>query len=127
MAKTKTRRPGNKPATADVDELLGELPREELTHAVANPLAPNFVPKPAPTAELPIKRLSFELPLAQFRPEVRQFSHVEARLTPAQGRVLRRLFDALDRDHLRMANGQHVASAADCVRWLLDQFSERAE
>lgn len=98
----------------ELDELLDEAPPSSAGESEP--------PKPAAPVEIRIEQVTLEAPLAQFRPDVRQFNHVEARLDPAQAASLRRLYDALDRRHARMANGKHVASAADCVRWLLDQL-----
>jgi len=54
--------------------------------------------------------------------------HVEAQLKDVRQRAaLRRLRNALDRVGARLANGQRVASSADCVRWLLEQYAAAIE
>lgn len=48
-----------------------------------------------------------------------------ARLTPDQARALKLLRVNLCEQHCRMANGRHVESDADALRWLLEQIAEQ--
>lgn len=105
---------------AEVDELLGEAAPETVAKLAAEENAPAPVRRPTPPVE--IAEVDLVVPFAQFREEVRLFDHVEVRFTPEQKRAMRRLFDGLDESGARMANGKRVASAADCVRWILDRL-----
>lgn len=113
-------------ANDTVDELLAYDPKAPLTQAATTEGCVGRKPSdPMTPDEIRVYGVSLEVLLAQFRPEVRQFRHVEAQLDPRQGAVLRRLFDALDANHVRLANGRYVSTAADCIRWLLDQLDEK--
>lgn len=46
--------------------------------------------------------------------------HVEARLTQKQAETLRAIRSGLDGQ--KMLNGRYVQSAADAIRWILDQI-----
>jgi hypothetical protein len=49
--------------------------------------------------------------------------HLDIRLTRVQAQTMRRLQQGLNETDSRMANGKHVDSAADVVRWMLDQVA----
>ena len=48
--------------------------------------------------------------------------HVDAQLNRKQATTLRQIQHALDMGDYRMANGKHVNTKADVVRWLIDQI-----
>ena len=48
--------------------------------------------------------------------------HVDAQLNRKQATTLRQIQHALDMGDCRMANGKHVNTKADVVRWLIDQI-----
>jgi len=52
-------------------------------------------------------------------------THVDAQLSHQQGLALRRLHLGLDAAGAKLANDRRVASAADAVRWLLEQVGAR--
>lgn len=95
---------------SEVDELLSEA-------------APETVEKPAAETEAPPLLRAIEVPLAESRPELNRFRHVDARLDAIQGDALTRIYRALDRTDARLASGRHVDNAADAVRWLLEQVA----
>ena len=48
--------------------------------------------------------------------------HVDAQLNRKQATTLRQIQHALDMGDYRMANGRHVHTKADVVKWLIDQI-----
>jgi hypothetical protein len=51
--------------------------------------------------------------------------HVDVRLrTEPHKLAMRRLYEALDRNHARLADGKPVYDYADAVRWMLERFTE---
>lgn len=53
--------------------------------------------------------------------------HVALTLDAKQGHGFKRLFKGLDETNARLAGGRRVASKADVLRWLLEQFSMAAD
>lgn len=50
--------------------------------------------------------------------------HIDARLTtPTQQRAMSSLATALKATHAQTANGDHVDTAAQAIRWLLEQVA----
>lgn len=47
--------------------------------------------------------------------------HLDCRLKPDQRLALARIRTALVRRHATLADGRHVESLADAVRWMIDQ------
>lgn len=104
----------------DLDELLADVPEA----------AAEAAPQPPPTTEIrklpapKLRKVRIEAQLAPLFEQAYRPTHVEARLDPAQARVLRRLLDGLDQAGARLRNGRRVGSPADSVRWLLEQLDE---
>lgn len=71
-------------------------------------------PNAVPTLEL-------TLPLAGVAEVGYTRRHVEVQLNGPQSVAMRRLLDGMDATGCRLENGRRVASAADVVRWILEQ------
>jgi hypothetical protein len=105
-------------AADEVPTSAGEEPDEEDDGGEAA-----AEPAETPQSEPPVM-VSLTAPLAQADLQDCYIStHVEVRLTRAQGLALRRLHLALDADGARMAGGRRVIHLADAVKWLLDKLA----
>lgn len=71
-----------------------------------------------------LQTVPLAVPLAPLDETVCIIGHVEAQLSRTQRRTLRRIFDGLDQSGSRLANGRRVGSAADAVRWMIEQVGE---
>ncbi|HEY4759562.1 MAG TPA: hypothetical protein VIH42_03180 [Thermoguttaceae bacterium] len=52
-------------------------------------------------------------------------NHTEVRMNSDQGLTLRRLLLGLDAQGEKLRNGRRIASAADALRWMLEQISSQ--
>lgn len=106
------------PAEGEAPEQAADLPPQADAEEAATPAE-------APRVE---RRSLSEIPFAPAPPECEYVpEHVELRLSPAQGRALRRLQLGLDRVHAEalgpVGNERiRVTSGAHALRWLLEQF-----
>ncbi len=66
---------------------------------------------------------SIEVVLGEPLPHAYRSTHIDVHLDQRQAEGLRRLYDGLDRTGAKLSNGRHVQSAADAVKWLLDQVA----
>ena len=88
-----------------------ELPTPQIAKAAIKPRA-KMESTDGALVELPIGELDSKFPNAR----------VDAHLDPERAKKMRRLVNGLRRDNAKMANGNHVRSNADAIRWLLDQI-----
>lgn len=66
-----------------------------------------------------------DVPLGRLDPAAYRSRHVEVgHMTPDQATALKRLAIGLDQQGARLANGKHIDSNADAVRWLLEQLGD---
>lgn len=63
--------------------------------------------------------VSLEVPLTEEDPDIQPTTTLQCRLYADEAMVVRRLRDALYMQHARRADGRHVESIADAVRWLI--------
>ena len=75
---------------------------------------------PGMTAEITVPLGDLEA--GQYNPR-----HLDLRLTVQQAASLRRVYVGLNDGHAQLADGRHIDSAADAVRWLLERVGEKAE
>lgn len=118
MAKKKTQK-RNDPHT---DRRVGLPPGV----AIASPDPPAVTESGQPqTARSSVHRRLIEAPCLALEEGHNGYltRHVEvARLGPRQRRTLRELYEGLRSSGERLANGKPIESAADAVRWLLDEL-----
>lgn len=79
--------------------------------------------KPPERFTSPATLVSIELPVGDYREEQHRPSHIEARLSPKQGRALQRLRNGLNAKHGR-GWSRKDCTYADVLRWLLDQLPD---
>lgn len=66
-----------------------------------------------------MKKVTIAIPIAETN-GAEPIRHIEARLTPEQGRTLQQIRDALNAACARQADGRFVQSNADAVRWMIE-------
>jgi hypothetical protein len=113
------------PSTA---ELMGvaELPahgvevsgKSQMAYAKPPEPAAEQSPEPEPPAEVMISAYVSRGPINGY--VSRRF---EAHLTDQQAKALRSLRNGLHERHEKLANGHHVDTVADAVRWILERLS----
>lgn len=65
------------------------------------------------------------VPVVPLNETVYRVRHVNVNLSTEDQQIgLRRVFDALHGLHAKLANGRHVDTPADAVRWLLERVAE---
>lgn len=69
-------------------------------------------------------KVGFNCPIADARPDEYAPRHLDVQLTTRQSIAMQRLFIGLDRDGARLLNDRRVVTAADAIRWLLEQVPE---
>lgn len=70
------------------------------------------------------------VPLASLDPTKYVSNYVEVRFRQGESHIaetLKRLHEGLYETAARLSNGDHITSAADAVRWLLEQVSLKSE
>lgn len=70
--------------------------------------------------------VALSLPVEEIPDGVHVRGHVNVQLDVIQRRGLRRLQDGLNHQNLRLRNGRHVGTAADAVRWLMEEIETKA-
>ncbi len=80
------------------------------------PASPPAAPRLLPTVEIVVPQAATDLTDCYIS------CHVDVRMTRRQGVALRRLSLALDAQNVCLANGRRAITAADAVRWLLEQI-----
>lgn len=70
-----------------------------------------------------IENVLLELPIGEYREHAARPTHIEARLSPKQGRALQRLLNGLN---AKYGQGWRLRDfgMADVLRWLLDQLPD---
>ncbi len=77
-------------------------------------------PKPVAVVQRRIETVHVSMPLGEIGPGYRS-THVQAFLDTAQAETMQRLLTGLRDLRRTTINGRQVVSAADAVRWLLEQ------
>lgn len=77
--------------------------------------------KPVAVIQRRIQTAIVRVPLGEIGPGYRS-RHIETYLTPDQTETMQRLVVALRDRRTTTANGREIRSAADAVRWLLEQI-----
>ena len=72
-----------------------------------------------------VKRISVSVPVWSAEDVGYVPIHVSPGLDARQGQALKRLWTALDQSGTTLANGRPVASYADAIRYMLEQFPEK--
>lgn len=126
MAKTKTRNeaptgPAEFPFDVDqVGERSAQSPLEQMPASPTieqPPIEPKAIEEAA--AEVKAQSLLVELPIGAPHPKHYRFTHLDVHLDGAQSETMRELYDGCFGQ--RLANGRKVTSAADVIRFFLDE------
>lgn len=72
----------------------------------------------------PLSRVVLTVPIVPIDDRAYISTHVDVQLTSDQARGLRRVFNALHREAIKLDNGRFVQSPPDAVRWLLERIEE---
>ena len=94
-------------------ELAVDAENEPIEDASASPPA---APRRLPTVKIVVPQADTDLTDCYIS------GHVDVRMTSRQGVALRRLCLALDAQNVCLANGRRAVTAADAVRWLLEEI-----
>ncbi len=65
-----------------------------------------------------------EMPISGEVPSTEFGLHIDARLTPKQSTVLRRIANQLDKQQARLENGKRIVNATDAFKFMLEQAAE---
>lgn len=65
-----------------------------------------------------------EMPISGEVPATEFGLHIDARLTPKQSTVLRRIANQLDKGQARLENGKRIVNATDAVKFMLEQAAD---
>ena len=79
--------------------------------------------------EIPSRRVesfSLQLPMLPLDASDTSFTsyHLNLRMTIGQAKTLRGIYQGLNEMHARKADGKHVDSMQDAVKWILDQVAD---
>jgi hypothetical protein len=84
-------------------------------------------PPPRSAGETVQVRSRLRIPLGEYDGKAELAMHVDCNLRRTEERInLRCLFLGLHNGHYRLADGAHIDSTADAVRWLLQHIAEIA-
>lgn len=75
-------------------------------------------------ASVPPNAVQVTFPLGEIEDGTYIPRHVELQLSPDQGKVLKRIFNALDAKGTRLKTGRHVRSAAGAVQYMLEAIDD---
>lgn len=100
----------------DQEELATPPPPEPPTPPAETP-----PPKPVAVVQRRIETVAVSMPLGEIGPGYRS-THVQAFLDTAQAETMQRLVVGLRDRRATTANHREIRSAADAVRWLLEQM-----
>lgn len=95
-------------------------PDAELHQASPEP-SPELPPESSPNKEPQGDQAELLIYVSRAASPGYRTNRIDTRLDDVQSRGLRALFDGLHQRHEKLANGRHVDSPADAVRWLLEQ------
>jgi hypothetical protein len=110
--------PGDAIAAEPAPKIVDAHDRDEQAEPVAAP--PEPLPGPAG-----VRSVSVAVPLSEATLEGCYVStHVEVRMSRAQGELVRRLHLALQAQQARVASGGLVRTPPDAIRWLLERLGD---
>ena len=107
--------------------------QDEETLAAFDPLLPDEPAAQAPPEErepaidprLAKRLVHIAVPLLTVHRPRYSARHVDVQLDAGQAETLTAVLEALDQDGGRLKSGRRIASAADGLRWLLEQIDEQ--
>lgn len=81
----------------------------------------NEVEPVAPMLEVKLDSVMIELPLLPIEGYVRK--RVDVTFTSAEAQALKSVKNALEAKSVQLANGKHVTSISDALRWIVQQIT----